>query len=52
MCVLLPVCMCAHHQQLAGSFALVKSGLTGAAERKVIQPLLWIITLRQEDILP
>lgn len=52
MCVLLPVCMCAHHRQLAGSFALVKSGLISAAERKVIQPLLWIITLRQEDILP
>lgn len=52
MCVLPSVCMCACHRQLARPCAQVKSRLISTSEREVIQPPLWIITGRCEDVSP
>lgn len=52
MCVLPSVSMCACHRQLARPCAQVKSRLISTSEREVIQPPLWIITGRCEDVSP
>lgn len=52
MCVLPSVCVCACHRQLARPRAQVKSRLISTSGREVMQPPLWIITGRCEDVSP